>query len=118
MLHQPGAKISLAPGQTVGIPALLVADKTAFGYARRYRGLHGQHFPFIENHTLILLRSHAGFVFLLYIHSNRHLGIEYPCFWHIAGRANGIKLHRTGTGLVGVVKVYRDLATLRTDRFV
>ncbi|HKM95610.1 MAG TPA: hypothetical protein VJY99_02690 [Buttiauxella sp.] len=46
MLHQPGAKTSLAPGQTADIPALLVADKTAFGYAWRYRGLHGQHFPF------------------------------------------------------------------------
>jgi len=43
---QPGAKNSLAPGQTAGIPALLVADKTAFGNARRYRGLHRQHFPF------------------------------------------------------------------------
>ncbi|MNN33053.1 hypothetical protein D3C81_1467910 [compost metagenome] len=118
MLLPPGAKIFLAPGQTVGIPALLAADKTAFGYAWRYRGLHGQHFPFIENHTLILLRCHAGFVFLLYIHCNRHLGIEYPCFWHIASRVNRIKLHRTGTGLVVVVKVYRDLAPLRADRIV
>ncbi|MFN1128825.1 hypothetical protein ACJK9F_000313 [Lelliottia nimipressuralis] len=38
MLLQPGAEISLAPGQTVGITALLAADKTTFGYARRYHG--------------------------------------------------------------------------------